>query len=751
MPVQALQQQPQQPQQHQHQQLQSRQTPNAAAPSVTPVKRPSADEGSSSSNTNSKPQTATSSVQRPPIKASASSSSLTSVKKTDDSKSPTQPRHPSASTEPDSNSENGAADANQSVSGRKGKKKKANRACAACQKAHLTCDDSRPCARCIKKGIGDQCTDGKRKRAKYLLDEDELEAVKAKERAEKEEKERLASFKQEETGQGDDGIDRDSKDSQQPQPQSQYVTADQAFPVQQQHPMLGHPHSHQAQVPFAASSHPSQDASNQSNERFYSMDSGQMQGDSVNLGPLFGSDPFAAPADPSAHPNNTPPYAFGSESASLEYSILSAMLNGIDPSLLSGSPDEQDGLGGAGVGSNGRGTLNGGGGLTPSMELSNFLNTNTSNNGNGTAGGSTLPSVGMASDMSSPWLPQTMQKQGGELAGNGMPSGATPWASSSSAAATSSFAGASPFAAPSRAPLGQLHAIGGNDAGSDGNGEVGSGGFKALEVPSPSPSIVSARLGGLDEGRAGSSPPEVGKHTHNGIKTTGGDGSAIKRNAYQQQQQHPQQQHAHQYQQPGSNMFEAQWRERVNHIYASLTRPFPYTEGYHFLLKYVTENFEKAEVLRIVRALGLFRPSLIALQMPLTEEDEIFVERSIQRTVLEFEKLISFSGTPTVVWRRTCEICVAGSEFSMLTGWTRETLLGRRIYEFWDTDSTLEYWEKFASHAFENTSQSIVAKVVLKRPDGSNVPCAACFSIKRNVFDLPSLVVGAFLPILSSC
>lgn len=64
------------------------------------------------------------------------------------------------------------------------KKKKAGRACAACQKAHLTCDDGpsrqllryvstdsplgRPCARCIKKGCADTCHDGVRKKAKYL-------------------------------------------------------------------------------------------------------------------------------------------------------------------------------------------------------------------------------------------------------------------------------------------------------------------------------------------------------------------------------------------------------------------------------------------------------------------------------------------------------------------------------------------------------------------------------------------------------
>ena len=53
------------------------------------------------------------------------------------------------------------------------KRKKASRACYHCQKAHLTCDDSRPCQRCIRKGLADQCVDGFRKKAKYLLEEDE--------------------------------------------------------------------------------------------------------------------------------------------------------------------------------------------------------------------------------------------------------------------------------------------------------------------------------------------------------------------------------------------------------------------------------------------------------------------------------------------------------------------------------------------------------------------------------------------------
>ena len=63
------------------------------------------------------------------------------------------------------------------------------------------------------------------------------------------------------------------------------------------------------------------------------------------------------------------------------------------------------------------------------------------------------------------------------------------------------------------------------------------------------------------------------------------------------------------------------WRQRVAKVYRDNTRPFPYTESYHILLKYATQKYEKADVLRIVRALAIYRPSLIALQMPLSEED----------------------------------------------------------------------------------------------------------------------------------
>jgi len=151
-----------------------------------------------------------------------------------------------------------------------------------------------------------------------------------------------------------------------------------------------------------------------------------------------------------------------------------------------------------------------------------------------------------------------------------------------------------------------------------------------------------------------------------------------------------------------------------------------------------------------VRALAIFRPSLIALQMPLSRDDEVFVEKCFQRTLLEMEKLITFSGTPTVVWRRTGEICLVAPEFCMLTDWPLEELVGRKkfIYELFENQSVVEYWENFATHAFENTTQSVYSHCVLLKPNGAPVPSSFCFSVRRDLFDLPSMVIGQWLPLL---
>lgn len=62
--------------------------------------------------------------------------------------------------------------------------------------------------------------------------------------------------------------------------------------------------------------------------------------------------------------------------------------------------------------------------------------------------------------------------------------------------------------------------------------------------------------------------------------------------------------------------------------------------------------------------------------------------------------------------------------------------------QLFENQSVVEYWENFATHAFENTTQSVYSHCILLKPSGAPVPATFCFSIRRDIFDLPSLVIG---------
>jgi hypothetical protein len=116
----------------------------------------------------------------------------------------------------------------------------------------------------------------------------------------------------------------------------------------------------------------------------------------------------------------------------------------------------------------------------------------------------------------------------------------------------------------------------------------------------------------------------------------------------------------------------------------------------------------------------------------MTDEDEVFVERCFQRSLLvrlfffvnacdvtrgqELEKLISYSGTPTVIWRRTGEICLVAPEFCMLTEWPMEELVGRRKYIYEVTPRSSSFCSRRAPDpTLPPSSLSVVRKPIRGR------------------------------------
>ena len=485
---------------------------------------------------------------------------------------------------------------------RPARRKKASRACYHCQKAHLTCDDSRPCQRCVRKGLAHQCVDGYRKKAKYLLEEDEIPSTASAVTPTESMHHHTTTPRRDSSMLLNNAPDRLSV----PHPGAHFTNPS----------LFGNTTSH-------GFLRPNDQHAAQNSSRFMRPDVGRSA--ATDRGSIWSNEPV-----------------------SLESSILSSMIHDMDYSKQ--SSDSPDG---------------------PSIPAMDLMESYTH-----------IGNMPMGED---------------EMNQNGVPQ-------PSSTLQSGSMLGQS--TQNTFSPLSFVHG----------------------------PNMPNTTV-------LGKAPDMTQFDTETSLRCNT-EADLSHHAAIQQRPGMP-------YKPESEIHMDQIWRQRVAKVYRDNTRPFPYTEGYHILLKYATQKYEKADVLRIVRALAIYRPSLIALQMPLSEEDEIFVERAFQRTILEFEKLISFSGTPTVVWRRTCEIAVVGAEFCMLTQWSKDDLMGKYIYQFMDKESVIHYWETFASHAFENTTQSVMTKCTLISPTGKHIPCTWCFTIKRDPFDLPGYVVGNFLPILS--
>ncbi|KAG8753419.1 Transcriptional regulator of nonfermentable carbon utilization [Serendipita sp. 396] len=368
------------------------------------------------------------------------------------------------------------------------KKKKATRACLNCQRAHLTCNDARPCQRCVKKGIADSCTEGHRKKAKYLLDDEELENMKRNK-------------------------PENGKESVGDSVAVLNTTAESVLPMN------------------------------------------------------FGSS-----------------FSFGSEATNLEYSMLSAILgNTVDEAVVSLPP--------------------------PSYP--------------------TLSHPQVSQPQVSSGFSATGQESWSTVATGQQPGPTIPRPTSSI------------YHNHSETPIDLT--------------------ILPPEVSAP------ASAGGLGS----SYPPQQQQFS--------APSTSFLRTNHEQQatappsnlsQQHQQQQQQHQQQQQYSSIL-LDPPPPPEHVEPSqpqshgILHADAHTKGYHFLMQYVQQNFDRNDILRVVRALAVFRPSLIALQMPLTDEDETFVEKCFQRSLIELEKLISFSGTPTVVWRRTGEICLGNENTFM--------------------------------------------------------------------------------------
>ncbi|PWN92360.1 hypothetical protein FA10DRAFT_227813 [Acaromyces ingoldii] len=196
---------------------------------------------------------------------------------------------------------------------------------------------------------------------------------------------------------------------------------------------------------------------------------------------------------------------------------------------------------------------------------------------------------------------------------------------------------------------------------------------------------------------------------------------------------------------------------------AGLLRPYNHVNGYARLNRWMEQNASQASRRRILKPLSVFRPAFRAVAQSLTNVDLIYIEEAFERLLLDYDRVFSTQGIPACLWRRTGEIYKGNKEFAELVGVGIEALREGRctIYELMEEESAVNYWEKYGAVSFDPGQKAVLTSCVLKtraktsstesssseETDVRHIPCCFSFTIRRDAWSIPCLIVGNFLPL----
>lgn len=632
------------------------------------------------------------------------------------------------------------------------RRKKARRACFACQRAHLTCGDERPCQRCIKRGLADACQDGVRKKAKYLHD----------------------------------------------------------APPEALRPVLGPNYSAgtNGRTPGQMSNSTStSDASPSGVGNFFPQ---------VNNSPGYMQ--FQQLQHQQMPPPMQDPLPFMSQQSPISPSFstnahhqtaMRTMSNSLAPKM---EIQETNPYGGA---------L-----FDPSNPALFNFDLDSLNFGNHYG----AMEFSMLNHMSSGAAETPPQDQSGAMSNHG-----------SSFDATNMYPGAVQFSThyPSQDPLVSDYGL----SRSDSTG-------KLYQVPQN----MFPRAYAIEAGPISNPSPSTDAHASPQSSLVFDSSPKTTFNTASISRQQKRDQLAQNTQAKFPALMAPQKRSRdTSSIYSSVTEPYSYTTGFHALTAFVQRRFSANATLKIAKSLASIRPSFISCTKTLNREDLIFMEKCFQRTLYEYEDFMRDCSTPTLVCRRSGEVAAVNKEFTLLTGWTKNVLLGREtnlnvntgknsarssanpslqstgraglttprlrslmlekgqesrpsyvlLAELLDDDSVIEFYEDFAKLAFGDSRGSVTKRCKLlkyqakeletsdkeddrgrdresdkkweeeRRKKDGGVPnamlsgrvskidgefgigrlekdgkldCSYCWTVKRDVFDIPMLIVMNFLP-----
>lgn len=183
---------------------------------------------------------------------------------------------------------------------------------------------------------------------------------------------------------------------------------------------------------------------------------------------------------------------------------------------------------------------------------------------------------------------------------------------------------------------------------------------------------------------------------------------------------------------------------------AGLLQPYNYAKGYARLQGYMDNYMNASSRQRILKPLSIFRPAFRAIARTLKDVDLVLVEESFERMLLDYDRVFTSMAIPACLWRRTGEIYRGNKEFASLVGVKADDLKDGKlaIYELMSEESAVNFWEKYGAIAFDKGQKAVLTSCNLRTRDGTKrKSCCFSFTIRRDRYNIPSCIVGNFIPI----
>lgn len=221
--------------------------------------------------------------------------------------------------------------------------------------------------------------------------------------------------------------------------------------------------------------------------------------------------------------------------------------------------------------------------------------------------------------------------------------------------------------------------------------------------------------------------------------------------------------------------------QTVQDIYSNKIIGFDYPLSYHSLTHFLKNRFalsdqdmlpeenarRRSNLLIILKLIASYRPTFISAHKSLFKPfDFQFLEMSFQRCLLDYENLSKLNASPTIIWRRTGEIVSISNDLVNLLGLSSSDILSKRTFIIelmYDDESIVEYFRLFKSVAVGNLHSTIVTRCkLIKRStkheriartnttikEQDYIEFCSAWTVKRDLFDIPMMIVGQFLPVL---